>query len=198
MATFKRLLPTILMLLFELATGILLLINGEKFTKIIFIIFGVFLLVSGLITLIRSLLEGRHGGSIPLLQLLLAVFLICLGAFFTAASGSVLSVVSTVTLVFGIILAFSGVLKLAEYLSIRKVGAVSWLPIIAAVVTIVLGVVIAFNPFGATEVIWMILGIAIIVSAVFDIFSLILFGIALKNMPPSVINVDVKDVSEDQ
>ena len=61
MKIFKRLLPTILMLIFEIAIGVLLLIDGEKFTEVIFIIFGVFLLISGLATLIRCLFAGRSG-----------------------------------------------------------------------------------------------------------------------------------------
>ena len=58
MAKFKKLLPTILMLIFEVLIGVLLLIDGEKFTEVIFIIFGILLLVSGLISLISTMIRS--------------------------------------------------------------------------------------------------------------------------------------------
>ena len=196
MEKFKRLLPTILMIVFELTIGILLLIDGEKFTQVIFIIFGVFLLICGLITLIRSLLAGRNGGSIPMLQLVLSIILIAVGAFFAAASGSVMSVMSAVTLVIGIIIAFNGMLKLAEYVSIRKSGGVSWFAVVGAILTIILGIVIAFNPFGTTALMWTILGVMLIVSVIFDIISLILFGVALRSIPATTVDVEGKDIDD--
>ena len=196
MNTFKRLLPTLLLFVFELVIGILLLIDGEKFTQVIFIIFGVCLLISGLVTLIGALLDGRNGGSISVGKLMLAILMLAVGAFFAAASGSVLSILSAVTLVFGIVIAFSGMLKLAEFLSIRKENPVKWFAVIGAVLTIILGIVIAFNPFGATEALWTILGIMIIVSAVFDIIALIFFGQALKNVDVTVIEAKAEDVDE--
>ena len=196
MEKFKRLLPTILMIVFELTIGILLLIDGEKFTQVILIIFGVFLLICGLITLIRSLLAGRNGGSIPMLQLVLSIILIAVGAFFAAASGSVMSVMSAVTLVIGIIIAFNGMLKLAEYVSIRKSGGVSWFAVVGAILTIILGIVIAFNPFGTTALMWTILGVMLIVSVIFDIISLILFGVALRSIPATTVDVEGKDIDD--
>ena len=198
MTTFKRLLPTILMLLFEAAIGVMLLIDGEKFTKVIFIIFGVVLLISGLITLIQALLAGRKGGSIPTLQLVGAIILLAVGAFFAAAYGNVLPIVSAFTLLFGIILAFSGMLKLIEFFSIRRAGSVAWFAAIGAIVTIIIGVVIAFNPFGSTEVMWKIMGILLLVSVAFDIISLIIFGIALRkgDIKATVIEAEVKDIDE--
>ena len=183
MSKFKSLIPTILMLIFEVVIGVLLIINGEKFTQVVFIIFGVLMLICGLISLIRSLLAGRNGGSISTPQLVLAIVLIGVGAFFTAASGSVMEIMSAVTVVIGIIMAFSGVLKLAEFITIRKIGPVMWFAAVGAIVTIILGFVIAFNPFASTQAMWMILGILILVSALFDIISLIIFGVSMKNFP---------------
>lgn len=198
MSTFKRLLPTIVLLLFEVVIGILLLIDGEKFMQIIFVIFGVILLLSGLITMIRALLAGRNGGSIPTLQIVGAIVLLAVGGFFTAASGNVLSVVSAFTLIFGIILAFCGMIKLVEFFSIRRTGSVAWFAAIGAIVTIIIGIVIAFNPFASTEVMWKINGILLLVSVVFDIISLIIFGAALKkgDVSVKVIEAEAKDIDD--
>ena len=189
MQIFKRLLPTIIILLFELAVGIMLIINGEKLTEIIFLVFGIVMLIGGLFTLIRAFVVGRkEEGGVKALPLVMALILIAVGGFFTAASGMVMQIVPAVTLVFGIIMAFNGMLKLAEYVSIRQGGSVNGFVIVGAVITIILGIVIAFNPFGATEVLWIIDGIMIIVSAVFDMISLIFFGKALKEYEKQLIN----------
>lgn len=186
----------IIMFIFEITIGVLLIINGEKFTQVIFIIFGVLLLIGGLVTLIKSLMAGRNGGAIPMFALILSIVLLAIGAFFTAASGAVLSVMSAVTLVIGVIMVFNGMLKLVEYATIRKEGANAWFAVVGAIITIILGIVIAFNPFSATGAMWTILGIMIIVSAVFDIISLIFFAVALKNSTVTVIEVQAKDVDE--
>jgi len=187
MQTFKRLLPTILMLIFEVVVGILLIANGEGFTKVIFIIFGGLTLLGGIVTLIVSLLSGRNGRSIPMLPLIVSLLMIAVGGFFLAASDSVLAVVSAMTLVLGLIMASNGIFKFFEYFYIKKVAPVSPLALISAIVSIIVGFVIAFNPFKATEAMWIILGAIVIVSAVFDIISLIVLGAAVKN---------VKDYSE--
>ena len=188
MQIFKRLLPMIVILLFEVAVGIMLIINGELFTKIIFLVFGILMLIGGIYTLIRAFVVGRkQEGGVSGLSLVMAIILIAVGGFFTAASGSVLSVMSAVTLVFGIIMAFNGMLKLVEYAAFRKDGAANGFAIVGAIVTIILGIIIAFNPFGATEAMWIIIGILIIVSAVFDVISLIIFGRAMKEYEDQLI-----------
>ena len=196
MAVFKRLLPMILLFVFEIAIGIMLILDGEKFTQVIFIIFGVIMLICGLVTLIRALLEGRNGGKISGVKLFLAIVLLAIGAFFTAASGSVLSVVSVVTLVIGIIMAFTGMLKLVEYASMRKQGASPVFPIIGAIITIIVGILIAFNPFQSAAAAWVILGILIIVTAVFDLITMIFFIVAMKNTKVTVVEIEAKDVKE--
>lgn len=181
MSKFKRLLPTILMIIFELAIGVMLLIDGEKFTQTIFIVFGVFMLICGIITLIFSLTSGKVDGRISVGNLVVAVMLIAIGGFFTAASGSVMGVMSTMMLVYGIIMVINGILKLFDFLSHRRQSPVAGFAIFGAIISIVLGIVIAFNPFGATEVVWTILGIILIASAVVDMISLILYKSALND-----------------
>ena len=191
MTKFKRLLPTILMILFEAAIGTMLLIDGQGFTGVIFIIFGVLMLVLGIASLIRTLLAGRNGGRISGFALTMSVILIAIGAFFTAASDSVLSVVSFIAFIYGIILVISGIFKLADYLTLRMVGVGTGFAIFAAIVSIVLGILIAFNPFGTAEVFWTVLGIMLLVSAFFDLIALILYGKLMRRVDPeTLINVE--------
>ena len=194
MSTFKKLLPMILIILFEFLVGILLLVDGEKFTRIIFIIFGIFLLVYGIITLIRSLMAGRNGGSIPMMSLIVSIILLGIGAFFAAASDSIVSVVSVITLIYGIILIIDGVIKIVDYSMNRKDGVSTAFMLFSAVISLALGIVIAINPFGAAQVLWVVLGISVIVSAVIDVISLIFFAKAMKNNKGITVEVSAKDL----
>lgn len=196
MEKFKRLLPTILMILFEVVIGILLLIDGERFTGVIFVIFGVLMLVLGLISLIRTLLAARGGNVISSFALVMSIILITIGAFFTAASGSVLGVVGFIATIYGLILVISGVFKLADYLTLRAAGVGSGFAIFSVIISIVLGILIAFNPFGTAQIFWTVLGIMLIASAVLDIISLIIFGNAMKNVDFTYVNVEYKDKDE--
>ena len=196
MEKFKRLLPTILMILFEVVIGILLLIDGERFTGVIFVIFGVLMLVLGLISLIRTLLAARGGNVISSFALVMSIILITIGAFFTAASGSVIGVVGFIATIYGLILVISGVFKLADYLTLRAAGVGSGFAIFSVIISIVLGILIAFNPFGTAQIFWTVLGIMLIASAVLDIISLIIFGNAMKKADFTYVNVEYKDKDE--
>ncbi len=196
MEKFKRILPAILMILFEAAVGVMLLIDGERFTGTIFIIFGVLMLLLGIISLVRTLLAARNGLVISSFALVMSVILIAVGAFFAAASGYVLSVVGFIATVYGLILIISGIFKMADYLTLRTVGFRSGFAIFSIVVTIMLGVLIAFNPFGTAQLFWTVLGIMLISSAVLDIISLIIFGSAVKNSDFTYVNVEYKDKEE--
>ena len=196
MEKFKRLLPTILMILFEVVIGILLLIDGERFTCVIYVIFGVLMLVLGLISLIRTLLAARGGHVISSFALVMSIILITIGAFFTAASGSVIGVVGFIATIYGLILVISGVFKLADYLTLRAAGVGSGFAIFSVIISIVLGILIAFNPFGTAQIFWTVLGIMLIASAVLDIISLIIFGNAMKNVDFTYVNVEYKDKDE--
>ena len=183
MQTFKRLLPTILMLLFELTIGIMLLINGEKVTRLVFIIFGSLMLLTGLISLIVTIAGGRQNGSIGTLPLFVSIIMIAIGAFAVAASDFVLQVVSAATLVYGIMLLINGVIKLLDAFALRAAtGSVNGFVLFSAVISLVFGLVIAINPFGTAVFIWTLLGIGLIVSAVLDLITLIIYGRIVKEV----------------
>jgi len=177
METFKRLLPTIVLIIFEVVIGIMLIIDGKALTGTIFLIFGVLMLIAGIASLIFSLVNAKKTGTLQTMPLVMSVILIAVGGFFTAASGTVTEVVSTIAIIYGIIMTINGVIKLSDYLAFRafterKNGFV----LFSAILSIVLGLIIGLNPFGTTVVIWVILGISLLVSAALDIISLFIYA----------------------
>lgn len=197
MSTFKRLLPIIILCIFEFIVGVLVLTNGETFFRVVFIIFGILLFVGGLITLIRSLMEGRKGGTMPMFPMILSLFMIGFGAFFTAASSAVLAVMTAFTLVAGIMMFIDGIFKIIEYFTLRGEGVTGiGLLLFDAIVTILLGILLAFNPFAATLAEWIIIGVSMIVSAVFDVIAMIVLAIKFKNTKVAVVDVKVEKVAD--
>lgn len=192
MSTFKRLLPIIILCIFEFIVGVLILTNGESFFRVAFIIFGILLFVVGLITLIQSIMAGRKGGSMPLFPMVVALFMIGIGAFFTAASSAVLAVMTAFTMVAGIMMLINGIFKVIEYFTLRGDGVTGiGLLLFDAIVTILLGILLAFNPFAATLAEWIIIGVSMIVSAVFDVIAMIVLAIKFKNTKVAVVEVKV-------
>ena len=176
MERFKRLLPTILLIIVEVVVGILLLVNGEQLTGFIFVFFGSILLIGGIIGLIMALVRGKKTGVIETAPLVLSVLMIAFGGFLTAASGAVKQVVSSIALIYGLVLIIGGVLKLADYLAFRgSTGFKNGFVVFSAIISVIFGMIIAFNPFGTAVVIWTIMGIALLISAVFDLVTLIIY-----------------------
>ena len=188
MKTFKRLLPMIIILLFEIAVGIMMLINGALLFHIIFWVFGILLLIGGIITLIRAIVVGRkeETAAVGTWALISAIIMIGIGGFFIAIGANPDPFLAFIAVIFGIIMAINGMFKVAEYASIRKSGTVNGFVIVGAIITIILGIIIAFNPFGP-ELMYLIFGIMILVSAVLDVISLIIFAKAMKEYEDQLI-----------
>ena len=181
MSKAKFLIPTILLIIFEAVVGTLILIDGERFAQIIFIVFGIVMFVCGVIALIRSLLGGRKGGSINGGALAVSLLMIAIGGFFAAASSFVIGIFTAMTMIFGIIMIVEGIFKLTEFLTIRANGPIGFFGIFGAILSIILGIILAFNPFGSTVVMWTVTGIMLIATAIVDLISLIVYAVALKN-----------------
>ena len=79
-----------------------------------------------------------------------------------------------IAILYGVILLISGFIKIMGYFNSRKANQpVSAFSIISAIISVILGGVILVNPFETTHFLFMFAGIAILVSALFDIITLI-------------------------
>ena len=179
--TIKTYLPLCLLILFELAVGILLFIDPVGFTFAITIGFGILLLAASAFAFIRYFTDRRAMGKGNVLTLFLAILTLLIGCVCTFASGWVLGLFAIAAMVYGVILTVAGIFKLASYVERRQSKLhPPILSLIGALVSIVLGLFILINPFGAVDILWQIAGIALIVEAVFDLVGLI-DGLAKRN-----------------
>lgn len=82
-------------------------------------------------------------------------------------------------MIYGIFMVIAGIHKIRNYLVLKDFGINrSWLVVLSAILSIILGIVVFLNPFTATEAAWVYVGVFLIVEGVFDLFSFI-FGFFL-------------------
>ena len=170
--TLKTYLPLVLLILCELAVGVLLFIKPQEFTHAVMIGFGVLLIAVSVFAFVRYFSDRHAMGSGSVLTLFLAILALIVGC--ACLFGVALTLISVAVWVYGVILTVAGVFKLATYVERRQSGLCpSVLSLVGAVLSIVLGLFILVNPFGAVDLLWQIAGVALIVEAVFDIVGLV-------------------------
>lgn len=176
MKSLKVNIPLILLIVLEIAVGILLLVNPETFTQAVIIIFGIGLLSVGIIYLLQYLLEKKGDLKSNLLPLIVGAVSIIVGIVCALCSGAIVKLDQAVAIVYGVILAITGVYKLYNFFKSKKNAiAVSKVSILSGLIAIVLGVVIVIYPKqdGMTLSVWQITGIVLIIEAVVDCLSVV-------------------------
>lgn len=166
--------PIILLVLFEMAVGILLLRDPDGFTRTVIILFGAVLLVIGLTYLIRFLKAKKEGVNRPL-ALIVAILAFLVGAFCAFLSGVILKLITAVAILYGIMLAISGIYKIYNFIQVKKLKLpVSAVNILSGILAVALGVLIILYPHGAVITVWKLAGILLFVEAVVDILTIVL------------------------
>ena len=204
MEKIKKLLPAILMILFELAVGIMLLINPERFTIFVFIIFGSVLIICALVMLIRYLKDRKAAekaaldarakrkkkdkddgedkddvksepANVSILPLIAAVLTFIIGAVFAFGSAALYNLTLLLVIFYGAIMIVKGIFKIADYISLRKEKAgVSVLRLVVGILSIVIGVIMMIFSSGAREAMFIIAAVSLLVEAVMDVVTLVL------------------------
>lgn len=163
----------ILLCIFEIAVGILLLVDPIAFTTGIIATVGIVLLIIGLVSTIRYFrVEAAEAASGQYLAKGLAI-LLC-GAFCLLKSRWFLATFPALTVLYGIIVLATGLGKIQLTCDLIRKKYKRWfLAAISAVLSVVCAAVILKNPFVSTTVLWMFMGISLIAQSVMDGITLI-------------------------
>lgn len=169
MEKIKGNLPFIILTAVELILGLFILISHELFTRITVILFGVLLMVIGVLFLVRSL-SDKEKGYMNWIAMAVSVIACVVGVFCTFFSGKLMAVTSIIAVIFGIMFIITAIFKLKSYLDASRQGlSPSPLVLISAGIAFVLGAIIVFNPFREElNGLCIFTGIALIVQAVID------------------------------
>ena len=173
MSKFGRYLAIIVFIFFEVYAGVRLLTAPVDFSNSAVVTFGIVMLLVGAISLYWALTLKSKGMPFQL-GLVCAIINLILGIICIFWSQSVVNAFPVFAVFYGISMIVMGVNKLGDYFILKANGLphpMLWM--IGAVLTIILGVVVMLNPFGAVETAITVSGYMLIFSGVFDLFVFI-------------------------
>ncbi|SDB24708.1 DUF308 domain-containing protein [Eubacterium oxidoreducens] len=168
-----------LTVLFSLIIGVLLLVWPIQTSFSVVKIVGVLLLISGIVSLVTFLLSP-----IGVIRIAGGLVIVIIGIIFIAMPGAVIWLISVLI---GILLLVHGVrdFKLAQVMERERVIAM-----LVSIVTIVLAILLIVNAFAVWSIGLRLVGIALIVDALGDLF----LGIKSKGFSASEpIDVEYKE-----
>jgi len=175
MKTLKINIPVILLILFEVAVGILLLVKPESFTAAVITCFGIILIAIGIVYLIRYLRDKKAVGAANPITLMLSILALIIGCICALLTNWVLGLFAVVAVIFGVILIICGVYKVKVLFDARKEALpVSFVSILSAILSVILGVIIVVNPFAAAKTVWRFVGLSLLTEAVIDFIAVTL------------------------
>lgn len=161
--------PVRIAALATLLLGLALLICPQLLTNLIFNLCGFALCAAGAFNAIRYFLRKDPYAGFNW-ELCLGLLLLTGGIILMVFKNMLLSLLP---LLFGLALLAGGIVKIQAALNMRRMMYGKWfLTMIAAAVSAILGVIIISNPFGTTLTLLRVIGAALCVEAVEDLFSL--------------------------
>lgn len=159
--------------IFEILTGILLLVNPVGFTSGIIILCGIVLAVMGVGSLIQYF---RTDAETAAQKNSLAKGIICIisGLFCAFRFNWFIITFPLLTVIYGILNLLCGISKVQWAVDMLRAKKKYWfIEVTGAFLTIVFAVMILGNPFASTAVLWTFIGVTLIVEAVMDVIAFI-------------------------
>ncbi len=169
MKSLRANLGLIVLCLVELAVGVVLLIDPDRFTRAVLFVVGAVLLIAGIVCVIRYFISSPE---MAVMEKNLAIGLLCLiaGALFVFRN----SLFPSLTHIYGIALLIVGAVKFQQGIDRLRFRLPYWyLTVINALIAMVISVLILIDPFKAMEMLWRIVAIALIVEAILDLAAVI-------------------------
>ena len=152
--------------------GIVLVIWPHILGVMLCYLLGGALIVMGVFQLI-SFLRGERLGFYNKFVMMMGIVLVLLGIWICAQPRIVLSIIPVVV---GIIVLIHGLMYIQYTLDIKKAGSVKWwIALIAAALTLIVGLLLMLNPFTAYEITMVLLGVAMLYDGGSDL-ALLLFS----------------------
>ncbi len=155
----------------EIVVGLFLLISPDTLTKAVVIIAGIVLIAMGAVSLI-GYFRSDPVGSVLGQGMTKGLIEVAIGIFILVKTGWVVGVFDTVIALAILLL---GVSKLGMSVDLMRLKDNGWKPaLLDAVVTLVCAIIIV--SISASDAIWMVIGISLIVQAVLDIVTAFFSG----------------------
>ncbi len=157
----------------EVIVGVLLLIRPVAFTVGIVTALGILLLCVGILNVVSYFKSSPEEAKLKqslargLISILLGLFLIFKKKWLIAAF-------PLITMVYGVVTLVTGIVKIQWMADMIRQKAKRWVWVgFSAGLTIIGSIIILFNPFSSTVILWSFIAITLIVEAVIDLVAAI-------------------------
>ncbi len=163
----------IVLCLFELALGVLLLINPVGFTSGILRALGVLLLLDGVVHVFRYFKEPPEAAALAqdltrgLLETIAGLFCMLKSQWFIVTF-------PLLTVLYGVLALINGVGKIQWAVDLLRKKSKKWFwAAISAAVMLICSLVILADPFRSAVVLWVFIGVTWIADAILDVIAMI-------------------------
>lgn len=188
----------LILLLFEAAVGVVLLINPIGFATVFVTVVGVLLAAVGLVFILQYFrsdpLEAQKSQG-----LMKGCCALLVGLFCALNTQWFIDAFPLLTVIHGIVILFTGIIRTQWAVDMLRLKLKRWyIAAGGAVVSIVLAVIIFVNPFGVTEAIWTFIGITFLVDALADLAVLIFSGRREKESTKQEIDIPAENTDNEE
>ena len=169
-----RYLTVLFFVFFEVYAGIRLLTNPVEFTGSVLVFFGIIMMIIGVLSIVKALRAKSKAGMPYRVNLLGGILDLIVGVLCAFFTNTVLGIGPSLIRIIGIIMVIAGIHMIRNYLALKDLGIHrSWLVVLSAVISIVLGVFVFLYPLTTADLSWTYVGIFLIVEGVVDLFVFI-------------------------
>lgn len=154
--------------IFCIVLGIALIIKPGFFTDAICYVIGGLFTAFGAVDLIRYFAKGREDAAYSS-GLVRGIILAAIGIFIIARPDFIPKVIAIFC---GLYMLISGIVNIQDSLNLRRAGVLQWkTSLVPAVITTAVGVVLLFNPLLLGDAAMIVLGIALLISGITNLFG---------------------------
>lgn len=179
----------VLSVLLTIVLGVVLLVYPDTTSKVLCYLVGGVLLVHGILNLIRFF--AREEGSFFLRYELVVGIVLCAAGIFLLMRPEI--VVMLIPMILGFYIMIDGAANMRRAWEMKSLGFSKWWSaLIGAVLMLVLGAVMFWNPFEAAQMTLMFIGIALLYQGILDFVILFLVGRGRKKMEKLLEDMDEK------
>lgn len=184
----------------EIIIGILILFNHVAFTNIIVRALGAVLIVLGVLNIMKYFKQTAEAGAMSmglskgLIQILAGIFCIFNPEWFTTTF-------TFLSVAYGVGILIVGMIKLQWAVDALRLRNGSWLfSLIGGALSIILGLIIAFNPL-TPQIVWIFVGVTLIITGALDgvaaFFGKTSIGRKLDDAVSGETSIQITDCSEE-
>lgn len=189
---------TLLMGVLYILLGIVALVIPETMERLLGFLIGVVLIIAGAVSMISYLLRDAHQNYYHndflhgLLGILLGIVVLY----------KVEIIISLVPFLLGTLVLVSGLSKLQDVIDLKRLEYGNWIfMLVLAIINVVLGLILIFNPMAVAELLFRLLGVGLIFSGITDCATTIYFAGKIRDYFADLNAVDstfVEIVDEDK